>query len=213
MQQIAEFTRSREAAQKQFDDDIEELRTSYSKTAQGILDQVDQHRRDVEKLVGVIGNLGVTSGYLTTANQARRTLWLWQGVTVLALAGLIFVAWKAFLPTMEGTFSWQSFAGRALLSLTVGVLAAYAANQADKSQVSERRNRKLALELEALGPYLTALPPEKQQEFRLHIGEKSFGRDDSDLGSGIDRSPATVLDILKSKELREFITDIVKAAK
>jgi hypothetical protein len=40
----------------------------------------------------------------------------------------------------------------------------------------ERRIRKLALELEAIGPYLAPLSVEEQNRFRLEIGELSFGR-------------------------------------
>lgn len=43
---------------------------------------------------------------------------------------------------------------------------------------SERRNRKLALELEAIGPYLAPLPEERQLEFRLALGDRTFGRED-----------------------------------
>ena len=209
--QISEMIRQREAAQREAAEALTLLRRDFSEKGAEILAVVEGHKRDVEKLVGVIGNLGVTSGYLKNANQARTAVWIWQAVTVLALGGLIGVAWRVFVPTMGTEFSWPSFAGRALLSVTVGVLAAYAASQADKYLQTERRHRKLALELEALGPYIAALPEEKQEAFRLLIGEKSFGRDEAP--DGKERSPATVLDLLKTKEVRDFIADIVKAAK
>jgi len=40
------------------------LKSTYEQTADEILVQVQKHKTDVEKLVGVIGNLGVTSGYV-----------------------------------------------------------------------------------------------------------------------------------------------------
>jgi hypothetical protein len=77
-----------------------------------------------------------------------------------------------------------------------------------------RRNRKMALELEAIGPYLAPLPQEKQDQFRIELGERSFGREESGLGRRGDRSPATVVDVLmKSKGFRDFVTEIVKAAR
>src|SRR5450432_2620541 len=42
----------------------------------------------------------------------------------------------------------------------------------------ERRNRKMALELEAIGAFLGPLPEEDKQKFRHTIGDRSFGRDD-----------------------------------
>jgi hypothetical protein len=214
IEQNAEFTQEREAAVRGYDEDASALKTKYSDAAQKTLDDIARHRREVEKLVGVIGNLGVTSGYVKAANQARVTMWIWQSVTVASLGGLIIVAYKAFLPLVQGTFTWEGLVGRVFLSLTVGVLAAYAASQADKFLEMERRNRKFALELEAIGPYLAPLSPESQEKFRVDMGERSFGQDDHGLGKRLEKSPATVVDVLlKSKEFRAFITDLVRAAR
>jgi hypothetical protein len=98
--------------------------------------------------------------------------------------------------------------------LTVAVLAAYAASQADKYQKLERNNRRLALELEAIGPFIAPLPLEQRHEFLLKIGDRSFGQSDESQFGPHTKSPATIVDVLlHSKELRSFITDIVKAAK
>lgn len=212
--QNAEFSKQRDTAFQDYEKNVVALNSQYSDSAAAILDQIEQHKKDVEKLVGVIGNLGVTSGYLNTANHARLMTWIWQGITVAAMGGIIFVAAMAFLPLVQGAFTWEGFAGRVFVSLTVGVLAAYAAAQADKHIQVERRNRKLALELEAIGPFLAPLPVEKQEEFRLEMGNRSFGRDESGLDIKSGKSPASLIDILaKPKEFREFVAEIVKAAK
>jgi hypothetical protein len=212
--QNAAFSKQRDAAFQDYETNVAALNSKYAESSAAILNQIEQHKSDVEKLVGVIGNLGVTSGYLKTANHARTMTWVWQGVTVAAMGGIIFVAAKAFLPLVQGGFTWEGFAGRVFVSLTVGVLAAYAASQADKYIQAERRNRKLALELEAIGPFLAPLPVAKQEEFRLEMGNRSFGRDESGFGGKADKSPASVVDILvKSKEFREFVAEIVKAAR
>ena len=113
------------------------------------------------------------------------------------------------LEGVGGHFNWGGFAARALLLLSLGVIAAYSGTQADKLFGEERRNRKLALELEAIGPYLAPLPVEEQNKFRLQIGELSFGRDTE---SHVHRkSPASVIDLLKSKESRELLQLIIEA--
>ena len=68
-----------------------------------------------------------------------------------------------------------------------------------------------APKLEAIGPYLAPLPADKQESFRLQIGERTFGRDEMTLGRRYsEKSPATVLDVMmKSKELRDFVAQIV----
>lgn len=212
--QNSESIRQREAIARQHQVEIEELKKQFLESVNDVRDEIFERKREVEKLVGIIGNLGVTSGYQKAANEARRTVRVWQVVAVLSMLGLIALAYRAFLPIVEGGFSWSSFAGRVFVSLTVGALAAYAASQADKYQKIERRNRKLALELEAIGPYIAPLPQDKQEEFRLTIGDRSFGHNDEGMAGLNEKSPATVVDLLvKSKEFRDFITEIVKAAK
>jgi hypothetical protein len=110
----------------------------------------------------------------------------------------------------DGRFNWGGFAGRALLLVSLGVIAAYSGNQADKLFVDEKRNRKLALELEAIGPYLAPLPVEEQHKFRLQIGERSFGRDAD--SNEHHKSPASVVDLLKSKQSKEILSLIIEAA-
>ena len=77
----------------------------------------------------------------------------------------------------------------------------------------EQRNRKLALELEALGPFIEPLEKSDRDKFRVQIGDRSFGVADQDAGKSKEADPVTALAILKSKEIGEFITNIVKAVK
>ena len=57
-------------------------------------------------------------------------------------------------------------------------------------------------------------PADKQEQFRLDMGNRSFGRNENGSACTDERTPASVLDILmKSKEFRQFIAEIVKAAR
>lgn len=215
--QDADFTKQRIEFVQASKDDLGKLIHQYEGEAKDILEKVKERQKHVEKLVGVIGNLGVTSGYLSTANQAKYGMWFWQGMTVVAMITLTSLAYKTLglLEDGSGHFNWGGFAARVLLLGSLGVLAAYSGSQADKLFVDEKKNRKLALELEAIGPYLAPLPVEDQNKFRLQIGEKSFGQDhDRELLA--HRSPATLAHLLKSKEVREFLEfamDIAKKGK
>jgi hypothetical protein len=212
--QDSEFTSQRDAAVKEYQGNLAALKDQYEQAAKAVLDNIESHKRQVEKLVGVIGNLGVTSGYQKVANHARKALYIWQGLTVLALGLLVAVAWviASSGPVSDSLF-YQGFASRVFLSITVGIFAAYAAKQAANSWQIERRNRKLALELEALGPYIAPLPEEMQNKFREQLGERSFGVPDDDLQKPLDKGPVTAWDLINSKDFRELLTSVVKAAK
>lgn len=213
-EQNALFMEQREKAVKDSADVLRELKAKHEVAAQKILDAIEMRKKEVEKLVGVIGNLGVTSGYLKVSNQARLAMYFWQGLTVISLGALIYFAYLiAFTPHVPDAVFVQGLATRIFLSITVGVFAAYAAKQADKASIVERKNRKLALELEAVGPYIAPLPPEMQNKFRADLGERSFGVPEGEVQKGIDNnpSPVTALDLLKSKEGKDLIAEIVKA--
>jgi hypothetical protein len=196
---------------------VDTLQTKYEANAEAILAQIEGKQVQVEKLVGVIGDLGVTSGHKKAADGALRALRFWQTVAVAAMVSLIYIAFTKFLPAADirseanqGGFDWPAFAIRVYVSLTVGVLAAYAGTQADKYYRIERKNRKMALELEAIGPFLQPLPEAEQQKFRITIGDRSFGRDDDPAGD--KPSPATVLHLLNVKDGRELLAEVVRLA-
>ncbi len=210
-EQDAESTRRRNELQQTAEVAVSAIEADYRKAAETVLGEVQAHKRDVEALVGVIGNLGVTHGYQKAADSARNATWLWQGLTLVGFAIVILFAFFAFLPAIQDEFSWERFAGRVVLTLAVSVFAAYSASQADRYMEAERRNRKLALELEALGPYLAPLPEDKRQEFRLAVGDRTFGREEPSFARK-GRSPATPIDLLSNdKGLRDMLIEFVKA--
>lgn len=202
--QDGEFTKQRSAFVVTATEKLSALNEDYDKKAKVILDEVNKHRSDVEKLVGVIGSLGVTSGYQTTANRARVSMWIWQGITVTAMCGLIYFAYHAFLPSVQGDFKWESFAARVFLTITVGVLAAYAGAQADRFFYMEKSNRKLALELAAIDPFIALLPQTEQDKLKLEVGRRTFAQEGIAVVKS-DKSPATTLDLLNPDSLKPLI--------
>jgi hypothetical protein len=194
--QKSEFSTQGTAALEAYKAHIAELKENFAVAAEQVYDEVKLRKEEVEKLVGIIGNLGVSSGYQKTANSARTALMIWQGITVASLIGVVGVAIASFIPQfLEGKpIPWEVLAAKLIVVITVGILAAYAGSQADKQYQIERRNRKLALGFEALGPFLAPLTEAEQNKFRLEIGDRSFGRDEDE--KGFERSPVTMLDLI-----------------
>lgn len=225
---LSELNNLQELAEKNFDRDLVRLKNNYEKTAKNLLNEITNHKKQVELLVGVIGNLGVTSGYLKAANHARNAVYIWQFLTVASLAGLIAVAYKmAFPPVLQSAIEqaaaiavqpeihsnssfYQGLAVRVFLSITFGIFAAYSAKQADKQQRIESKNRKLALELEALGAFISPLPVDMQHKFRADLGERSFGIPDNELSQIQVSDPVSVIDLIKSKEFDEVASRFIK---
>lgn len=93
------------------------------------------------------------------------------------------------------------------------MLAAYAAAQSDRFFHIERYNRKLALELAAIDPFIALLPEEQRHKFKLEMGERSFGQEQA-VAPKQDKSPATALEVLLSsnegKELIALLGQVVQ---
>lgn len=81
-----------------FKNQLEQLKKDYSEEAQLILNDVKYQKARVEKLVGIIGNIGVSSGFLKVANYSRLAGWVWQIITVLSFIGLISVSYLVAFP-------------------------------------------------------------------------------------------------------------------
>jgi len=133
-EQNIEFTKQREDIARLHQSELAELKEQFVDESTKLHEEILKRKADVEKLVGVIGNLGVTSGYLTTANKAKRTVWVWQFITVgamVTLSGIAYYALESATNIAAGTgFSWPIFAGRVFVALTLGALAAYAGTEA-----------------------------------------------------------------------------------
>jgi hypothetical protein len=213
-EQNTEFTKQREDISRLHQSELAALKEQFVDSSTKLHEEILLRKSEVEKLVGVIGNLGVTSGYLTTASEAKKTVRVWQMITVGAMLALIIIAYETFLPAIAAGFTWPGFAGRVFVTLTVGALAAYAGAQADKYQKIERYNRRLALELEAIGPFIAPLSEDKQADFRIKVGDRSFGQGEGTHRELDVKSPTSVADIIvNDPKVRSFIIDIIKATK
>lgn len=187
---------------------IQSLRTNHEATAQEILKKIEGYRDEAKSLLGVIGDHGVTYGHKTAADEAHGQVRIWQIITVGALLILAGVASLSAFSAVNGNLGWSTLAARFYLSVAVGLLAGYGANQANKYQQIERRNRKLQLELQAIGPFLEPVPEEKRQQFRLTIADRSFGREEGGVSS--TPGPASLVDLAKTKEGQQIIVDILR---
>lgn len=206
-----EFARQQSEAEKDELHKRAELYGNFSLRGEEILKDVQKHREDVEKLVGVIGELGITSGYQTQAVKSRNQMWFWQGMSVASMVTLIVIGFRVFLPAILGEFRWEGVVARLFLTITIGVLAAYSVSQADRFFQMEKYNRKLALELAAIDPFIAFLPQDEKDKFKLEMARKTFAQEDPVAAA---KSPATTLDLVSnSKQVQQLLDAIPEVLK
>jgi len=155
---------------------LTELKAAYQDKAQAMLKAAEGHLKQVQELVGVIADHGVSSGFKAVADGAAKAAGIWQAVALGAILLLVGFAFATAVNPFEEQTNWLNFAGRTYFSITLGVLAAYAASQRNRSQRVEQTNRRLELELRALGPFFQSVDPVEREQFRLKLVDLLFGR-------------------------------------
>lgn len=58
--------------------------------------------------------------------------------------------------------------------------------------------------------HIEPLKQEDRDKFRVQVGDRSFGVPDHNIGNKKEDDPVTALAIMKSKEIQEFVTNLVK---
>lgn len=171
-----------------------------------IIKELESRKTEAQELLGIIGAVGMTSGFQKAAKQAWESAVSWQKYTAWAICGLIVFLLVSFgFGFGMAGLTWPELVGRILVSLAFGALATYCGFQADKYLRIQRINNKLELELAAVGPYLAPLGTEDQHKFLLELAKKVFGQDDVLLESLKSRSPTTIFDVLASKQVLRLL--------
>ncbi|SOE20282.1 hypothetical protein SAMN06298216_0775 [Spirosomataceae bacterium TFI 002] len=159
-----EFRKEIDADRKQIKDDTD-----------GIIKDLERKLNDANKLVNVIGNVGVTGNYQIIANEHKITADNWRKIAIMfmcILSGLlIFSIWKIG----DIDYDWHKAIIRIIASAILIYPATYASKESGKHRKLENLNRKLELELSSISPFIEILDEAKKQEIKAKLVEKYFG--------------------------------------
>lgn len=193
---LAEFARNRKVAEKEFTDESNQL-----------LQTINDKKTQAESLVHVIGNTGMVGGYQKIADAEKDTARNWERIAMGAMVLLVGMGFYIFLLTTKEGFSWSLLGSRVVVTIPLGVIAAYAAHRAEKHREAERRNRRMELELASINPYLAKLPDDEQNRIVALLAERFFAQNESlpqplSDGKADSQTPVQVLnsavDVIKS---------------
>ena len=173
--------------------------TSVSEHVENVIEQLKEQQEEVEKIVGAVGATGMSAGFQTAADYEKKQAEIWRLVGVAALVAIVFVALFTFAPPEEG-LDWITIARKVLVSTPLGALAAYALTEAGRHRRRQTRNRRLALELASIDPYLARLPESDQHTVKKTLVERWFAQ----------KQPPTKEEAVTQKSLLNLIRDLVK---
>ncbi|CAI6087196.1 hypothetical protein [Cohnella sp. JJ-181] len=193
---IDSLTNRNDEISQNFSEDNVRLQQSFRSESEGILNIIKSHKSQVEELVGAITDTGLASGYRAVAQDERKAKRFWRGITVgsmLLLIGFaVFIAFESYTTKINLVTLGAKIFG----ALSVGTLVAFAARQASLHGQAERANRKMELELKAIGPYLVGFEVKEILEIKRTMVDKFFGKEDL-VPSGEEPSKGS-LDVIKT---------------
>jgi len=157
---------------------VENIETEFRNNTQAILDDMDERKKEAEKVVGVITDTGMVGGYQRIANQEKKSALFWRVGAFISLLVLVGFAITLFFVTLSKDFQVTPTLTltRGFVALAVAILAGYAARQADKHERAQRKHRKMELELASIMPYLHEFPDEAAREIKTELAMKMFAQ-------------------------------------
>lgn len=161
------------------------------------IEQLEQRKAEVEKLVGAIGADALSGGFNKTAGQEGKAADLWRGIGVLLFVAAIAAAALLFGPLHEAT-ELTRIGAKAVVVLPLIGLGTYAFKESGRHRRVQWRNRRLALELASIDPYLAHFEEGERNEVKRELVSRWFAQPNVLFSGNIDEdsySPSALVNL------------------
>lgn len=171
--------------------ELELLKASSRREIEIFVNEIRRMKEDSEKLVGVIGSIGTAERYGEDAKQQKKIADVWRWITVgFGLSAIVGV----IAAILEKHPAAETYGGKVALSVILGGVATYAANQSKSHRDREKHSRNLQLELTAFSPFIEPLSNDQKEEERVWMVRKTFGRTPAvEDGDGVGPTPLSLV--------------------
>lgn len=169
------FRKEIDVKKEEFSEEIEELKESIDTDTSDLVTRLSNKLKEAERLVNIIGNVGVTGNYQNIANSHKSTADFWRVMAVIFMSlfsGLL--VWTIIDLSSDG-FNWVKSSIRLVAAAALSYPATYAARESSKHRNLETLNRNAELELASINPFIENLSDDKKQIIKEKLAEKYFG--------------------------------------
>lgn len=183
-----------------------ELETKSAETRETLQKQLDEAVR----IVGLIGNTGLTGNYQRIANEQGRFANLFRWVAIACMGLAVFFVVIVVFSIGKDTFSWEVALFRLLGALTFSIPGLYCARESTRHRTVEQRNRRIELELASLSPYLAELTDEERKKIVGELSKQYFGRDAAPMS---EDEILRKVKHMKGEDVMKFLERVAKVVK
>lgn len=203
----------RKTFKEQFDQSLAENNQTFNEqlksieeTSNKVIEELKLRLQEANKIVNIVGNVGVTGNYQNIANQNKRSA---DNFRIIALFFMVVMSGLLIWSIIElshGEFNLYKSIVRIIAAAVLTYPAVYAARESTKHRKLENHNRKLELELASIGPFIELLPEDKKQTIKEELVKKYFANsatiidekeDDDNSYSGLEKILKTILPYIK----------------
>lgn len=156
---------------------FEEFDTTVRNSAQELSDKIQGKLDEAVKIVGTIVTTTMSGNYKNIANREFWSAWFMRGTALVFFSIMIYTIFTAIsaFHFEENGIDWRAAALRLSLSFVFLIPGVYCARESARHWSAEKTNRRLALELAALDPFLVSLEPDKKKAVIEKKADEYFG--------------------------------------
>lgn len=169
------FRNEIDTAKEKFREEIEELKEGLDTDTSDLVSKLEIKLEEAERLVNIIGNVGVTGNYQNIANSHKSSADFWRVMAIIFMSIFsLLLVWTIIDLSSEG-FDWVKSAIRLVAAAALSYPATYAARESSKHRKLETLNRNAELELASINPFIENLSDDKKQIIKERLAGKYFG--------------------------------------
>ncbi|WP_316846988.1 hypothetical protein [Pedobacter psychrodurus] len=185
---------------------FEEQKDSLSKQSEEIIASLNKKLAEANKIVNIVGNVGVTGNYQNIANQHKQSANFFRWVALAFMVVMSALLIWSIIELSRGDFDLYKSLVRILAAAVLTYPAVYASRESNKHRLLETQNRNLELELASIGPFIELLPEDKKQKIKEELVSKYFGnhhlivekKEDEDISiNGLEKLLKAILPFIK----------------
>ncbi len=175
-----QFRTEIDAVKEEFREEIVEIKEEIDNDTTDLISKLTTKLEEAERLVNIIGNVGVTGNYQNIANSHKSSADFWRVMAIIFMAVFsVLLVWTIIDLSSEG-FDWVKSVIRLVAAAALSYPATYAARESSKHRKLETQNRNAELELASINPFIENLSDDKKQIIKEKLAEKYFGNNKND---------------------------------
>lgn len=147
--------------------------------ADGLLSELGGKRDEANRIVQIVGNIGVTGNYQQIAviegQEANKWRYVTVGIFSIGITIAVFTFVRYWGEPVTGT-SAISIAVRLMYAIAITAPAWYTAKESARHRTNADRAKQTELELASIGPFIELMPDDKKNDIREELTKRYFGR-------------------------------------